>query len=482
MLFRACAYCDHPNPVGTNFCNDCGAALHLQPCRQCGAVSVVKARHCPSCKSPFPERPLIDVSIPWAGELPGQTGQRSQPGYGGQPGPGGRPGSAGLPAQAGQPEPGLPLPRPSALPPMPRPPASRDPVPPPGERDRAAGATRPPASNRSLPRPAPSTASPGSPAGSGMPPPTRPQAEAAAFTRRLLEKASQSSLLGTASGAAGPRDELIIPPPSSRPRPTYPSAPEPDPGIELVPVVIGSERPSGLLSAPQYTAEPPVATRAGGGNGGEPSRRARARSGLRRAFTILALLVAGGVGWWLVEQELAPHLRQLGLTTDRAEPVPAAAPSPSPATAAPAGPLAPTIAPAPSGPTGRSTTDEPRLTAPATSAPGSAAAPPSAGSSGTADRSPPAPPATTASPATTAPSPATASPATAASPPASAPSPAALAQPAEAGHGVASARADRSAAFVSAPPADKDSGGDCRAALRALGLCDAAPLPKPSRP
>ena len=31
-------------------------------------------------------------------------------------------------------------------------------------------------------------------------------------------------------------------------------------------------------------------------------------------------------------------------------------------------------------------------------------------------------------------------------------------------------------------PVDKDGGGDCRAALRALGLCDAAPLPKASRP
>jgi hypothetical protein len=67
MLFQACAYCAHPNPLGTNFCNDCGAALHLQPCRKCGAVSVATASSCRSCKQPFPERPVIDVAIPWAG-------------------------------------------------------------------------------------------------------------------------------------------------------------------------------------------------------------------------------------------------------------------------------------------------------------------------------------------------------------------------------------------------------------------------------
>lgn len=66
MHFQACAYCDHPNPVGTNFCNHCGAALHLKPCRRCGAVAVARARHCPACRSDFPHRPTISVDIPWA--------------------------------------------------------------------------------------------------------------------------------------------------------------------------------------------------------------------------------------------------------------------------------------------------------------------------------------------------------------------------------------------------------------------------------
>ncbi|NLD53993.1 MAG: hypothetical protein GX652_04960 [Burkholderiaceae bacterium] len=66
MQFQACAYCDHPNPVGTNYCNDCGAALHLKPCRHCGAVAVAQARHCPACQAAFPVRPMIEVDIPWA--------------------------------------------------------------------------------------------------------------------------------------------------------------------------------------------------------------------------------------------------------------------------------------------------------------------------------------------------------------------------------------------------------------------------------
>jgi hypothetical protein len=66
MQFQACAYCAHPNPVGTNYCNDCGAALHLKPCRACGAVAVAKAKQCPACKAEFPARPTINVDIPWA--------------------------------------------------------------------------------------------------------------------------------------------------------------------------------------------------------------------------------------------------------------------------------------------------------------------------------------------------------------------------------------------------------------------------------
>ncbi len=83
MLFQACAYCDHPNPVGTNFCNDCGVGLHLKPCRHCGAVAVAKAVRCPACKAEFPRRPAINVDIPWAvPNRPGTPGLTSGPAVG----------------------------------------------------------------------------------------------------------------------------------------------------------------------------------------------------------------------------------------------------------------------------------------------------------------------------------------------------------------------------------------------------------------
>ena len=65
MQFQACAYCDHPNPVGTNFCNHCGAALHIKPCRNCGAVAAANAHACPACHFEFPNRPTINVDMPW---------------------------------------------------------------------------------------------------------------------------------------------------------------------------------------------------------------------------------------------------------------------------------------------------------------------------------------------------------------------------------------------------------------------------------
>ncbi len=66
MQFQACAYCNHPNPVGTNYCNDCGATLRLKPCQECGAVAGAAVQDCPACSAPFPARPIVDVDIAWA--------------------------------------------------------------------------------------------------------------------------------------------------------------------------------------------------------------------------------------------------------------------------------------------------------------------------------------------------------------------------------------------------------------------------------
>ena len=45
-----CPYCDHVSPVGSKFCVECGAALHLIPCPHCGTVNdITAATECYRC-------------------------------------------------------------------------------------------------------------------------------------------------------------------------------------------------------------------------------------------------------------------------------------------------------------------------------------------------------------------------------------------------------------------------------------------------
>jgi hypothetical protein len=46
---RMCAFCDHRNPAGAKYCNDCAASLQLKPCHQCDAVNHQTATECPKC-------------------------------------------------------------------------------------------------------------------------------------------------------------------------------------------------------------------------------------------------------------------------------------------------------------------------------------------------------------------------------------------------------------------------------------------------
>ena len=50
---RVCSFCEHHNPAGSCFCNDCGSPLHLRPCTQCDAVSDRTATTCYNCGAPF---------------------------------------------------------------------------------------------------------------------------------------------------------------------------------------------------------------------------------------------------------------------------------------------------------------------------------------------------------------------------------------------------------------------------------------------
>lgn len=556
MLFRACAYCDHPNPVGTNFCNDCGAALHLQPCRQCGAVSVIKARHCPSCKSPFPERPLIDVSIPWAGEpsmqpvsparslappglgpmlptdrasinpmsprrrsgddgsvppgLPSGPGERPgqpatplrrsqtphrgtplrpdaplHPGAPIRPGTSLRPGApvhrdlpiqpqdmsgkadsteGGLPG--GQPDPSQPAPR---MPALPRRPDSRDPTTPSLDDDPADLPTVPP------------TAVPLPPAAVGSPrptvPPPRPNTEAAAFTRRLLEKASQSNLLGD-DPQANPREELIIPAPSARPRPTHPAspapAPEPEARGELVPLATGSPHIDGLIPPPPYSAviTGAIGARPGAQGPRQTSAVSGARSAGRWALVLAAVLATAGLGWWAIEQELLPGLELPGRSTQTPMPLPARGTAGGSA-------VDPAVDPATRRAPGVGTTDRAAEPAAPIGEPGRSLGPtsgPSAATSAGPSTGPSASPSPgpSAGPTQASPGPDDAAATTAAS----SRSGRTESLPADASGSPPSVAPAASVTLTSTAPADDG----CQPALRALGLCDSPTPSKAARP
>ena len=57
-----CLFCQHLNPAGASFCNDCGSQLNLQPCDRCGAIDNRTATNCYKCGAAFtlPAAPGLD--------------------------------------------------------------------------------------------------------------------------------------------------------------------------------------------------------------------------------------------------------------------------------------------------------------------------------------------------------------------------------------------------------------------------------------
>jgi hypothetical protein len=51
---RVCAFCDHHNPAGAKFCNDCASPLHLKPCNKCDAINDHAAITCYKCGAACP--------------------------------------------------------------------------------------------------------------------------------------------------------------------------------------------------------------------------------------------------------------------------------------------------------------------------------------------------------------------------------------------------------------------------------------------
>ena len=54
MFPPRCLLCDHVNPDGAKFCNDCGSSLHVKRCSRCKAVNDQAAKNCSKCRTQFP--------------------------------------------------------------------------------------------------------------------------------------------------------------------------------------------------------------------------------------------------------------------------------------------------------------------------------------------------------------------------------------------------------------------------------------------
>jgi Double zinc ribbon len=54
VFLPQCPFCNHANPAGAKFCNDCGSPLHLKPCNHCEAVNDQVAKNCYKCGTELP--------------------------------------------------------------------------------------------------------------------------------------------------------------------------------------------------------------------------------------------------------------------------------------------------------------------------------------------------------------------------------------------------------------------------------------------
>jgi len=70
---RLCGFCDHRNPPGANFCNDCAAPLNLKPCRQCDGINDQSVSHCYKCGAAVSPVPAALEPLAPAGATPGDV-------------------------------------------------------------------------------------------------------------------------------------------------------------------------------------------------------------------------------------------------------------------------------------------------------------------------------------------------------------------------------------------------------------------------
>ena len=61
MASLTCSFCNHVNPTGARFCNECGSGLGLRPCARCEAINDVAATYCHHCGALLNERAATSV-------------------------------------------------------------------------------------------------------------------------------------------------------------------------------------------------------------------------------------------------------------------------------------------------------------------------------------------------------------------------------------------------------------------------------------
>ena len=60
-----CPFCDHRNPAGAKFCNDCASPLHLKPCKHCDAVNHASATACYKCGAAYSALLKAEPAFAW---------------------------------------------------------------------------------------------------------------------------------------------------------------------------------------------------------------------------------------------------------------------------------------------------------------------------------------------------------------------------------------------------------------------------------
>ena len=64
VFLPQCLFCNHANPAGAKFCNDCGSPLHLKLCNECEAINDRIAKNCYQCGTEFPVLSTAPEPVP----------------------------------------------------------------------------------------------------------------------------------------------------------------------------------------------------------------------------------------------------------------------------------------------------------------------------------------------------------------------------------------------------------------------------------